>query len=72
MKKILLLSDTHGHIDDHMIKHIQASDEVWHAGDIGGAQVTDIISKLKPLRAVYGNIDSHELRLDCERIDVSM
>jgi putative phosphoesterase len=80
MKKILLLSDTHGHIDDHMLKHIQESDEVWHAGDIGTAQVTDTITKLRPLRAVYGNIDSHELRLSfakelmfqCEEVKVYM
>ena len=39
------------------------SDEVWHAGDIGTTQVTDTISNLKPLRAVFGNIDNHELRL---------
>ena len=63
MKKILLLSDTHGHVDDHIIKYVKESDEVWHAGDIGTTQVTDTISNLKPLRAVFGNIDNHELRL---------
>ncbi|MEE3019648.1 MAG: metallophosphoesterase family protein [Bacteroidota bacterium] len=63
MKKILLLSDTHGHVDDHIMKYVKESDEVWHAGDIGTTQVTDTISNLKPLRAVFGNIDNHELRL---------
>ena len=63
MKKILLLSDTHGHVDDHIMKYVKESDEVWHAGDIGTTQVTDTISNLKPLRAVVGNIDNHELRL---------
>ena len=57
MKKILLLSDTHGYIDDHMMKYVNESDEVWHAGDIGSVEVTDTISNSKPLRAVYGNID---------------
>ena len=80
MKKILLLSDTHGHVDDHMMKYVKESDEVWHAGDIGTTQVTDTILSLKPLRAVFGNIDNHELRLsfpkellfECEDINIYM
>ena len=57
MKKILLLSDTHSYIDDQILKFVKQADEVWHAGDIGDLKVTDTIKKLKPLRAVYGNID---------------
>ena len=80
MKKILLLSDTHGHVDDHIMKYVKESDEVWHAGDIGTTQVTDTISNLKPLRAVFGNIDNHELRLSfpdellfkCEDMNIYM
>ena len=62
MKKILLLSDTHGYLDEHILKHVALADEVWHAGDIGGLEVTDTIQKLKPLRAVYGNIDDAKTR----------
>ena len=62
MKKILLLSDTHGYLDEHILKHVALADEVWHAGDIGGLEVTDTIQKLKPLRAVYGNIDDAKPR----------
>lgn len=62
MTKILLLSDTHGYIDDTILKYVQQTDEVWHAGDIGHLKVTDAISEIKPLRAVYGNIDNAELR----------
>lgn len=64
MKKILLLSDTHSHIDDTILKYVKLADEVWHAGDIGDLKVTDTIKKLKPLRAVFGNIDNHETRLE--------
>lgn len=63
MKKILLLSDTHGYIDDQILKFVKQADEVWHAGDIGKLEVTDTINKLKPLRAVYGNIDDKDARL---------
>ncbi len=78
MKKILLLSDTHSFIDDKILKYVKLTDEVWHAGDIGNLKITDAIKKLKPLRAVYGNIDSSEIRLEfplnnrfmCENVDV--
>ena len=62
MKKILLLSDTHSHLDKAMLKYINQADEVWHAGDIGDVKVTYEIKKLKPLRAVYGNIDDALIR----------
>ncbi|WP_459211104.1 metallophosphoesterase family protein [Aquimarina rhabdastrellae] len=62
MKKILLLSDTHSYIDDRILHYVQEADEVWHAGDIGDLSVTDRIQELKPLRAVYGNIDDHVAR----------
>ena len=64
MKKILLLSDTHSYIDAQILKYVKLADEVWHAGDIGDLKVTDTIKNLKPLRAVYGNIDDHLARLE--------
>lgn len=64
MKKILLLSDTHSHIDPAIIKHAAWADEVWHAGDIGDLEVTDTLNKQSKLRAVYGNIDNAEARLE--------
>ena len=41
MIKILLLSDTHSHIDDVILKYVNLADEVWHAGDIGSLIVTN-------------------------------
>ena len=64
MKKILLLSDTHSFIDEQILKFVKQADEVWHAGDIGDLEVTDTIKKLKPLRAVYGNIDDKNARVE--------
>lgn len=63
MKKILLLSDTHSFIDAQIIKFANQADEVWHAGDIGDLSVTDQLKLIKPLRAVYGNIDDSNARL---------
>ena len=64
VKKILLLSDTHSYIDDQILKFVQQADEVWLAGDIGTNDVTDAIKNLKPLRAVFGNIDGKEIRTE--------
>ncbi|RCS26486.1 metallophosphoesterase [Polaribacter sp. WD7] len=64
MKKILLLSDTHSFINPQIIKFVKQADEVWHAGDIGKLEVTDTIKLLKPLKAVYGNIDNKEARAE--------
>ncbi|MUU78029.1 metallophosphoesterase family protein [Winogradskyella endarachnes] len=78
MKKILLLSDTHSYIDNAILNHVKQADEVWHAGDIGNLAVTDKIKQLKPLKAVYGNIDDAKARTEfplhnrfmCEDVDV--
>mgnify|MGYP000296240791 CR=1 FL=1 len=78
MKKILLLSDTHSYMDTKILKYVKQADEVWHAGDIGDLAVTDAIKSLKPLRAVYGNIDDATARVEfpeharfmCEDVDV--
>ena len=78
MKKILLISDTHSHIDDTILKYVDWSDEVWHAGDIGDLNVTDVIKSRKLLRAVYGNIDDDKARMEfplhnrfwCEGVEV--
>ena len=78
MKKILLLSDTHSFLDEKIIKYVRLADEVWHAGDIGDLTVTDEIKKIKPLRAVYGNIDNDKAQMEfplnnrffCEGVEV--
>ena len=64
MKKILLISDTHGYIDDRIIQYAKESDETWHAGDIGELKVVDEIKKVTTLRAVYGNIDNSKIRAE--------
>ncbi len=78
MKKILLLSDTHGHIDQKILNYAEQADEIWHAGDIGDLRVADELKKVRVLRAVYGNIDGAEARQEypldnrflCEGVDV--
>lgn len=78
MKKILLISDTHGYIDEKIIKYANQVDEIWHAGDIGDISVADKLKTIKTLKAVYGNIDDQKIRSEfplhnrffCEKVDV--
>jgi len=62
MKRIGLISDTHGFLDEAIFDYLEECDEVWHAGDIGTAEVADRLEAFRPLRAVYGNIDDAALR----------
>ena len=78
MKRIGLLSDTHGYLDDKVFKFFDTCDEIWHAGDIGTIEVADQLEKFRPLKAVYGNIDGTTIRkvypetnrFNCEEVNV--
>ena len=80
MRRILLLSDTHGLWDERYAKYAEVCDEIWHAGDIGTLELAEQLAALKPLRAVCGNIDGgvlrrmfpETLRFRCEDADVLM
>jgi len=78
MKLIGLISDTHGFLDSRFIYHLKNCDEIWHAGDIGSQEVAEKLKEIASLKAVFGNIDSHKIRLEfpenlrfmCEQVDV--
>ena len=78
--KIGLLSDTHSFLDPKLFDYFKACDEVWHAGDIGDADVANQLQQFKPLRAVYGNIDDQTIQVrfpeddwfECEGLTVWM
>ena len=80
MQRIALLSDTHNYLDPKLFKYLETCDQIWHAGDIGTISITDELSKIKPLIAVYGNIDGQDVRkvhplnqrFMCEGVDVFM
>ena len=62
MKKILLISDTHGYIDDTILKYVKDSDITIHAGDIGNHKLIDNIKKHTLFFGVFGNIDDFIVR----------
>ena len=80
MKRITLLSDTHGELDKRFFPHFKESDEIWHAGDIGSIDIIDKLNTLAPVKAVFGNIDNHIIRrsfkstllFKCEKVNVMM
>ncbi len=80
MTRIGLLSDTHSYFDDKFKELFKDVDEIWHAGDLGDIKVLDAMQKLKPTRAVFGNIDDavirselkKDLRFVCDGVDVLM
>ncbi len=69
MKKIGLISDTHGTFDTPVCEFLSDVDEIWHAGDIGSMEAADRIAAFKPLRAVYGNIDGGTMRRTLKKFE---
>ena len=80
MKKISLLSDTHSVLDERFIPHLKDADEIWHAGDIGSLVIYDKLNEISKVKAVYGNIDNHQIRITlaselffkCEGLNIYM
>lgn len=80
MKRIGIISDTHGTFDHTLKEFLKNVDEIWHAGDIGSLELADEIAQYKPLTAVYGNIDGGTIRrvynefvcFKCEDVNVVM
>ncbi len=68
MKKIALISDTHNYLDPAIYKYLEQVDEIWHAGDVGTIDIIEQLKKIKPVRAVYGNIDGQDVRGECPLI----
>ncbi|MBQ6790422.1 MAG: metallophosphoesterase family protein [Paludibacteraceae bacterium] len=62
MTRIGILSDTHGLLDKRVLEHFKDVDEIWHAGDIGSEDVLRRLREFKPMRAVFGNMDSGDVR----------
>ena len=72
--KVTLISDTHSYMDDRILHHLNGSDLVIHAGDVGDSSILDAIENLAPTHCVYGNIDGTAIRSRCpewELIDLA-
>jgi len=57
VKRVGLLSDTHGLLRPEAVKFLRGSDFIVHAGDIGDPAVLETLRALAPVTAVRGNND---------------
>ena len=57
MKRIAVISDTHGLLRPEVIRIITGCDTIIHGGDINNQQILDQLSALAPLYVVRGNND---------------
>ncbi len=71
MKKIGILSDTHGCWDDRYSLHFTGCDEIWHAGDIGDIDIIRRLEEIAPVvRAVAGNVDHGAVCRRCRELEI--
>ena len=71
MKRIGILSDTHGCWDNRFAEYFKDCDEIWHAGDIGDYGIVERLEDIAPVvRAVSGNIDHGMVRRKCRELEI--
>jgi uncharacterized protein len=56
--RVGILSDTHGLLRPEVVKRLQGSDLIIHAGDIGSEHITPELEQIAPVYAVRGNVDN--------------
>jgi uncharacterized protein len=82
LKRIGIISDTHGYLDEAVFKHFENCDEIWHAGDFGNSELVTRLADQSGLtvKGVFGNIDGQDIRstfpeqliFNCEEVKVMM
>ncbi|MDO4978160.1 MAG: metallophosphoesterase family protein [Eubacteriales bacterium] len=79
MKKIGVISDTHGKLRAGVIEHLTGCDLILHGGDINKQMILDQLAEIAPLHVVRGNNDKEwaqhlpkELYLQVEELRIYM
>jgi putative phosphoesterase len=57
VRRIGLISDTHGLLRPEAVEAMKGSDFIVHAGDVGRPEVLDELRRIAPVAAVRGNVD---------------
>lgn len=57
MRRIGLISDTHGLVRADVHTALAGVELILHAGDVGGAEILDELALIAPVQAVWGNTD---------------
>ena len=67
MKRIALISDTHGVVSRGVVEVISGVNMIIHAGDIGSEKIFTQLSYVAPVVAVSGNVDRWSRLLPYEK-----
>ena len=57
MKRIVILSDTHGLLRPEVLDHLASADAIIHGGDINTQAIVETLRGFAPLHIVRGNND---------------
>lgn len=57
MKKVVVISDTHGLFRPQVLSYLDGADLILHAGDINTQAIVDQLETYGPLKVVRGNND---------------
>lgn len=55
--KIGVISDTHGLVRPEAFAALEGVERILHAGDVGGPEILEVLSRIAPVTAVRGNVD---------------
>jgi putative phosphoesterase len=58
VKRIGLISDTHGLLREEAVEALRGSELIIHAGDVGKPEILEALKKIAPVVAVRGNVDT--------------
>lgn len=58
VKRIGLISDTHGLLRKEALEALRGSELILHAGDVGKPEILEELRKIAPVVAVRGNVDT--------------
>jgi putative phosphoesterase len=64
MKRIGVISDTHGLLRKEAVEALRGSELIIHAGDVGKPEILEELRKVAPVVAVRGNIDTEPWALE--------
>lgn len=57
VRRLGLISDTHGLLRDEALKALRGSDLILHGGDVGAPEILAKLQEIAPVVAVRGNVD---------------
>ncbi len=58
VRRIGLISDTHGLLRHEAVQALRGSELIIHAGDVGKPEILEELRKIAPVIAVRGNVDT--------------